>query len=288
MPFKLRGVDTDNGSEFISEVLVEFGQRHGIELTRSRPYKKNDQAWVEQKNGAIVRRLVGYGRLEGIAGSESLARLYSSSRLFVNFFQPSFKLLSKERVGSRVRKQYATPQTPCSRLLSCPQVSTRSKERLRAVLASLDALRLLDEIRTMQSHIAGLVRGDRVHTPPDRNSDLDRFLASLAKLWMAGEPRPTHQSPAKLKAAKRWWRTHKDSFQDAWPRIVEWLEAEPDRTATEILDRLRCQNPERYQPKQVRTLQRRIRIWRAMQARRLVFSGKDLASDSASADEVAG
>ena len=91
MPFALRGIDTDNGGEFINSALLDFTKKHGIDFTRSRPYRKNDQAWVEQKNGAIVRRMVGYGRLEGVAAAESLARLYASTRLFVNFFQPSYR-----------------------------------------------------------------------------------------------------------------------------------------------------------------------------------------------------
>ena len=90
-----------NGSEFLNEVLIGFCQEHGIELTRSRPYRKNDQGWVEQKNDAVVRRLVGYGRLEGMPGAEALARLYSAARLFVNVFQPSFRLAEKTRVGAR-------------------------------------------------------------------------------------------------------------------------------------------------------------------------------------------
>ncbi len=96
LPFLMRGIDTDNGSEFINDPLFQFCKEHGIELTRSRPYHKNDQAWVEQKNGSVVRRLVGYGRLEGIAAGAALSRLYSASRLFVNFFQPSFKLAEKK------------------------------------------------------------------------------------------------------------------------------------------------------------------------------------------------
>ena len=96
MPFPLRGIDTDNGGEFVNQVVLEFSKLHGVEFTRSRPYKKNDQAWVEQKNGSVIRRMVGYGRLEGVAAAESLARLYSSSRLFVNFFQPSFLRRSSE------------------------------------------------------------------------------------------------------------------------------------------------------------------------------------------------
>jgi hypothetical protein len=85
MPFALRGIDSDNGGEFINATLVAYCSQHGIEFTRSRPHRKNDQAWVEQKNGAVVRRLVGYGRLEGVAAVEALSRLYAASRLFLNF-----------------------------------------------------------------------------------------------------------------------------------------------------------------------------------------------------------
>ena len=85
LPFPLRGFDTDNGSEFINEAVLAYCTAAGIEFTRSRPYRKNDQAWVEQKNGSVVRRLAGYRRLEGIAAAEALSRLYAASRLFVNF-----------------------------------------------------------------------------------------------------------------------------------------------------------------------------------------------------------
>ena len=97
LPFPLRGIDTDNGSEFLNEALIGFCKEHGIEFTRSRPFRKNDQAWVEQKNGAVVRRLVGYGRLEGVPAGEALARLYSAARLFVNLFQPSFERCGQSR-----------------------------------------------------------------------------------------------------------------------------------------------------------------------------------------------
>jgi hypothetical protein len=93
IPFALAGIDTDNDSVFINETLKAYCEANRIEFTRSRPYRKNDQAHVEQKNGAVVRRLVGYRRLAGLAAARELARLYTSARLFVNFFQPSFKLL---------------------------------------------------------------------------------------------------------------------------------------------------------------------------------------------------
>jgi hypothetical protein len=273
MPFPLRGIDTDNGSEFVNDVLLAYCNERGIEFTRSRPYRKNDQAWVEQKNGAIVRRLVGYGRLEGVAAGHALARLYSASRLFVNFFQPSFKLAEKKRVGARVSKRYHAPETPSARLLASDSVEPAMKERLRAVLATLDPLRLLDEIRTVQQHLASLAAGETTHVLPHRDADLERFLKSLGEAWRGGEVRPTHRTPEK---PARHWRTRADPFETTWPLIVTWLEMEPDRTAKELLERLQAEDPETVGPRQLRTLQRRMKGWRRMMARRLVFAGTDL------------
>jgi hypothetical protein len=109
LPFALRAVDVDNGSEFVNNNLIEYCLGRGIELSRSRPYRKNDQAWIEQKNGAVVRKLLGYRRFEGLAAARSITRLYGASRLFVNFFQPSFKLASKQRDGAKVSKRYHPP-----------------------------------------------------------------------------------------------------------------------------------------------------------------------------------
>lgn len=83
----------------MNDTLWDYCQKQGIVLTRSRAYRKNDQAWVEQKNGAIVRKLIGYGRLEGLSETAALHRLYEASRLYINFFQPSFKLKSKTGKG---------------------------------------------------------------------------------------------------------------------------------------------------------------------------------------------
>jgi hypothetical protein len=270
MPFAIRGVDTDNGSEFVNEAMLEYCKANSIEFTRSRPYQKNDQAWVEQKNGAVVRRLVGYGRLEGIAATEALMRLYSASRLFVNFFQPSFKLAAKTREGARVRKRYHAPATPCARLLASEAISDAMKDRLRAVLATLDPLRLLDEIRTVQHHLAGLAAGEVVHVLPRRDADLDLFLKSLATAWREGDARPTHRKGPK---PARHWRTREDPLKDVWPRIVTWLAAEPHRTPKELLERLRSEGTA-ITVGQLRTLQRRVKEWRGMMARRLLFAGE--------------
>ena len=281
LPFPLRGIDTDNGTEFLNDTLVSYCSEQGIELTRSRPYRKNDQAWVEQKNGAVVRRLVGYGRLEGVAAAETLARLYSASRLFVNVFQPSFKLAEKRREGARVRKRYHAPETPCARLLASDAIPAAMKDRLGALLGTLDPLGLLDEIRTVQHHLAALAAGATVHPMPQRDAELDRFLRSLAVAWRAGEVRPTHRPAPK---APRWWRTRRDPFETVWPRVVQWLEAEPNRSPKELFDRLRREHPGMFVPGQLRTLQRRVKDWRRLEARRLILAdplSRDVDSDVA-------
>jgi hypothetical protein len=269
MPFPFRGIDTDNGGEFVNETLQAYCLSEGLEFTRSRPYRKNDQAWVEQKNGAVVRRLVGYGRLEGIAAAETLSRLYASSRLFVNFFQPFFKLIEKQRFGARVSKRYETPATPCSRLLASKTINEAIKHRLRAVTLTLDPLRLLDEIRHVQRHVAGLAQGRELAMLTHRDADLERFLASLSTLWRSGEVRPTHQKAPKRKHD---WRTRPDAFVDVWPQVLVWLETEPDRTAKELFLRLQALHPRRFSDGQLRTLQRRVKEWRSLAAKKLILA----------------
>lgn len=269
MPFPLRGFDTDNGSEFINETVLAYCTEAKIEFTRARPYRKNDQAWVEQKNGSMVRRLVGYRRLEGMAAADTLARLYASSRLFVNFFQLSFKLAEKKRMGARVSKRYHAPETPCGRSPQSGSVTEAMKERLRAVAITLDPLRLLYEIRTVQHQLAGLAAGSAPHAVVHRDGALDQFLKSLSTAWHEGEVRPTHRKEPKPRGD---WRTRKDPFESAWPRIVGWLDSEPDRTASELLVRLQTGEPQVYPLALLRTLQRWVKVWRRAAAMKLVFT----------------
>lgn len=268
MPFPLRGFDTDNGGEFMNETVSAYCHTHGIPCTRSRPYHKNDQAWVEQKNGAVVRRLVGYRRLEGLAAAAALSRLYAASRLYVNFFQPSFKLASKIRLGAKVRKTYHAPETPYARLLVNAAVTDEMKDRLRAVAIQLDPLRLLEEIRSVQHHLAALAVGETTHLAR-AEGNLDAFLAGLATAWQHGEVRATHR---RMPRPARDWRTRKDPFESAWPCVRAWLEAEPDRIGRELFVRLQGELPGVFPDGQLRTFQRRVREWRHAAARQLVFA----------------
>src|SRR6202795_882511 len=149
-PWLIRGADFDNDSAFMNDVVVPWCRAQKIEVTRSRAYKKNDQAFVEQKNGAVVRRLVGYGRFDGGETTRVLERLYAASRLHTNFFQPSFKLKYKRREGAKVIKRYHVPATPYERALAHPKLSKAVKRRLREIYRTLDPVALLAEMRDAQ------------------------------------------------------------------------------------------------------------------------------------------
>jgi len=156
-PWLLRGVDFDNDSAFMNDVVVPWCREQKLEVTRSRAYKKNDQAFVEQKNGAVVRRLMGYGRFDGVETARVMGRLYAAARLYVNFFQPSFKLKEKRREGAKVIKRYHLPSTPYERALAHPKVTAAVKKRLRDQYRSLDPVGLLAEIRATQDELGNRV-----------------------------------------------------------------------------------------------------------------------------------
>jgi hypothetical protein len=272
LPFAMLGVDSDNDSAFMNQSVFDYCKGRGLVQTRSRAYKKNDQAWVEQKNGSIVRRLVGYGRLSGIDARNALAQLYASSRLYINFFQPSFKLKSKTRDGARVHKVYFAPATPCDRLLAHDGIDPAIKEKLKVQFKELDPVRLLQEMRTAQKILSDLAaHGVRAETVSADASDVAVFLANLSVAWKDGEARPTHR---KQPAAKHWWRTRVDPFADAWPVIEGWLIAEPSASARAVMSRLAAMVPDVYASKaQLRTLQRRVKVWRAERVRELILGG---------------
>jgi len=117
-PFPIFGLDTDNGSEFITHKLLNYCLEEKITFTRSRPWKKNDQCFVEQKNWQVVRHLVGYDRFEGMAPARILSELYQVIRLYENFFQPSMRLISKSRNGAKVHRKYDQARTPYDRILT--------------------------------------------------------------------------------------------------------------------------------------------------------------------------
>ncbi len=142
LPFPLLGIDSDNGSEFINDMLYRYCLDEQITFTRSRPYQKNDQAHVEQKNWSVVRHTVGYDRWETGQELALLESIYHDLRLYINFFQPSFKLIAKERIGNQTLKQYDIAKTPYQRVLEQKDISLPAKARLMNLYVQLNPAEL--------------------------------------------------------------------------------------------------------------------------------------------------
>jgi Integrase core domain len=277
-PWLLRGVDFDNDSAFMNEVVIPWCRGQKLEVTRSRAYKKNDQAFVEQKNGAVVRRLMGYGRFDGAETARVMARLYAAARLNVNFFQPSFKLKEKRREGAKVIKRYDDPSTPYQRALAHPMVAEAVKERLRTQYRTLDPVALLAEIRSAQEELgnridrrAGGVLREAVAVKSGvvvRSSTTEpaAFARRLGNELARGEPRATHRRP-KRRYKKR---IRMPSKLDPHVALIEgWLAAEPQLTAIAIVGRLTELHPDQFGKQQHSTVQRLLRALRRAAAQRL-------------------
>jgi len=142
LPFPLLGIDSDNGSEFINDTLYRYCLDEKITFTRSRPYRKNDQAHVEQKNWSVVRHTVGYDRWETDQEFAILESIHADLRLYINFFQPSFKLIAKERIGNRTIKRYDTAKSPYQRLLERKDIPLETKARLMNLYVQLNPAEL--------------------------------------------------------------------------------------------------------------------------------------------------
>ena len=166
LPYPLRGLDSDNGSEFINYDLKRFCEQEQITFTRCRPYQKNDQAYVEQKNWTAVRQLVGYERYEGDRACTALQALYHVVRLYLNFFQPVMVLVDKQRLGAQVKKRYDVPKTPYQRVLEAPEIDAAIKMRLRQLYDTLNPAELLRQIQRRQAALWQLACAPAVPAVP--------------------------------------------------------------------------------------------------------------------------
>ncbi len=264
LPFPILGIDTDNGAEFINMELMTYCEQEHITFTRGRPQKSNDQCYVEQKNGQIVRQVVGYDRFVGELAYRQLTELYRALRVYVNCFQPSMKLQTKQREGSKVRRTYDQAQTPMQRLLASGAVAQHKQLELRRVIQALDPLRLLHQLEHLQKalwrHAITSSSENQESTSPLQFSVQ---LVSSEKVPANGIP---GTPPSLLKRARRKkyqtsgrphdWRTRKDPFEGEWEQITSWLLANPELTGVDIFHKLEQLSPGHYRPTQVRTLQR--------------------------------
>ena len=271
LPFPLLGIDTDNGAEFINVELLAFCEQEHLTFTRGRPRRSNDQCYVEQKNGHIVRQVVGYDRFEGLLTYRQLTELYRALRVYVNCFQPSMKLATKEREGGKVRRTYDQAQTPMQRLLASGVLSAKKQQELLRITEALDPLRLLTQLEHLQK---ALWR----HAMTSSSEGSEALAPLQFSVQQCTEQKvPTdgipHTPPSLLKQERkkkyqktgrpRDWRTRKDPFAGEWDQITAWLIANPALTGVDIFHTLEQLSPGRYRPTQVRTLQRGLSKLRA-------------------------
>lgn len=196
LPFRLRGIDSDNGSEFINNHLMSFCQKRpagcAIQFTRSRPYKKDDNAHIEQKNWTHVRKLLGWDRYDSAAALQATNRLYEELRIFQNLFQPSMKLQSKMRKGSRLIRRYDTARTPFERVRECPQADPQKVAVLERMVKRTDPFELSYRIDRQLERLYKLAsRVDRTprETPPLKPSRQDRTASQ--ERGSVSQPNPT-------------------------------------------------------------------------------------------------
>jgi hypothetical protein len=179
LPFRLQGIDSDNGSEFINAHRVRYCQHHAIQFTRGRPYKKDDNAHIEQKNWTPVRKLVGDLRYDSPEAVAALNALYQHElRLFQNLFLPSVKLVRKTRVGARIHCVYDRPQTPFERVQACPEAVPVRVAHLQHLRATLDPFALAEAIDQQLSRLAALAHRRAVSRMPVARTPTDRSSAA--------------------------------------------------------------------------------------------------------------
>ncbi len=174
LPFTLKGLDSDNGSEFINWHLVRYCQRHHIQSFRSRPYKKDDNAHIEQKNWTHVRKLVGWDRYDTPAAVAALNDLYQNElRLYLNLFLPSVKLAGKKRVGSKLLRRYEAPKTPFQRVLDAGSGHPQRIAELQRLRKTLDPFNLATTIERKLETLFGLA--NRRHSPRVQTKSHDKI-----------------------------------------------------------------------------------------------------------------
>jgi hypothetical protein len=159
LPFRILEIHPDNDTGMINNLMWEYCKKARIKMSRSRPYKKNDNAWVEQRNWTHVRKQVGYRRMDSQAELELLNSLYEKLRLYKNFFQPTMKLIEKIREGGKIHRKYDEPRTPYQRLIESGQIPASTKKRLKQQYESMNVAELRRQIETLKDRLFKLVEG---------------------------------------------------------------------------------------------------------------------------------
>lgn len=265
LPFALLGFDTDNGSEFINEGVLNWCIVNEVTFTRSREYRKNDQAHVEEKNGSIVRRLVGYDRYEGADSLQLLSKLYATARLYINFFQPSLKLSSKERDGGNVRRRYEKAATPYSRICESSNIDSKTKKRLKQMFESLDPIVLLADLEMQQSCFWSTA----VQVQEGPAQKIFRKFVSQSADGKGSKKTPTLRRPRR--AGRAWTpplpyggekKGRKTSLDDVWDEVCSELDLNPSMVPRQVMALLEERYPSRFRKSQLSTVSDKLRLWR--------------------------
>ena len=273
LPFPLLGIDTDNGIEFINMELLSYCEAEQLTFTRGRRQKSNEQCYVEQKNGNIVRQVVGYDRFGGELAYRQLAELYRALRVYVNGFQPSMKLQTKERDGSKVRRTYDQAQTPMQRLLASAVLPPHKQHELLRITDAVDPLRLLTQLEHLQKALwRHAVKPDMASASQTPCSTLRFSFENVSQEQLPTDGFP-HTPPALLKQQRKRryqrsgrphdWRTRKDPFAGVWEEVTARLQERPELTAAEIFRELERRYPDRWRLTQARTFRRGVQKVRA-------------------------
>jgi hypothetical protein len=265
LPFSILGIDSDNGSEFINHGLLNWCQTHQVTFTRSREYKKNDQAHVEEKNGSIVRRLIGYDRFEGEESWRRLQDVYLTARLYINYFQPSLKLASKDRDGGRVHRHYEKARTPYERVLQNTEVGAQSKLALTKQFERLDPVALLARIEILQNEfwttaVSAGRQAPRITVSQEASTHATpETKATPAKRRPRYQPRDQKPLFSIYPGDKKGRKTNLD---EVWPEACQLLEANPASSPREVANRLEELYPGRFRPTQFNTIRDKVMRWR--------------------------
>jgi hypothetical protein len=221
LPFPLLGLDTDNGGEFINGAMLAYCEREQITFTRSRPECSNDNCHIEQKNGAVVRKIVGHDRLVSRLAYQQLDELYQASRLLVNSFQPSMKLQSKQSEGEHARRMYDEAKTPLQRVLLSGVLPEQRAQEVREAVERLDPLRLVQHLEALQRAVWRCAEGGpgttRVRFSLDACVSAATRPAQRASLDILG------QESVDPTSVRDWSRSMDDPFLGEWEQIHAYV-----------------------------------------------------------------
>jgi hypothetical protein len=264
-PFPILGLDTDCGGEFINEEMGAYCEREQILLTRGRPYLKNDQAYVEQKNGTIVRQVIGYDRYDGEYTCQQIAELYQAWQLYVNCFQPSMKLVISDETEVLIAR-HDPAKTPLQRVLLSGILAAEKEQEWLALARAIDPVRLLKQVEQLQRAVFRCAVGATPFPHRQPATPVLRFHEHLCQTesFSRSQERPVERDPTPLEPPENidplaWPRTRRDPFQGEWEYILFCIQAMPELTGGALLRHLQRRTPERYHPGHLRSLQRGLR-----------------------------